>query len=86
MIKQLSLRFHVERLNLKKLNEVEDKESTTMRFQIGLHLWKIWTQSWKFIMFRKRIEGISKFPPKTVYVIANRRSISHGTTKDAQNY
>jgi hypothetical protein len=41
--KQRSHRFHIERFNLKKLNEVEGK----LRHQTGLQLWKIWTKRWK---------------------------------------
>jgi hypothetical protein len=45
--KQISHRFHMERL---KLNEVEDREQIVLRSQIGLQLWKIWTQRWKLIV------------------------------------
>jgi hypothetical protein len=57
--KQSSQRFHMERFNLKKLNEVEDKKSNIMlRSQIGLQLLKIWTQRWKLIVLGKRFERI----------------------------
>jgi hypothetical protein len=46
----------MERFNLKKLNEVEGKEK--FRSQINLELWKIWTQRWKLIFLRKRLERI----------------------------
>jgi hypothetical protein len=49
--KERSQSFHMERFNLKKLNEVEDKEQ-------GLQLWKIWTQRWKLIAPGKRLERI----------------------------
>jgi hypothetical protein len=52
--KQRSQRFDMESFNLKKLNEVEGKE----QFQIGLQLWKIWTQRWKLIVLMKRLERI----------------------------
>jgi hypothetical protein len=42
--KQRSQRFNTERFNLKKLNNVEGKEQIVLRSQIGLQLWKIWTQ------------------------------------------
>jgi hypothetical protein len=44
MNKQRSQRFNKERLNLKKLNNVEVKSNFVLRSQIGLQLWKIWTQ------------------------------------------
>jgi hypothetical protein len=40
--KQRSHRFHVEKFNLKKLNEVGGKErSIALMSEIGLQLWKI---------------------------------------------
>jgi hypothetical protein len=39
--KQRSHRFHMERFNLKKLNEVEVKEQFVLRSHISLELWKI---------------------------------------------
>jgi hypothetical protein len=42
---QKSHRCHMERFNLKKLNEVE-----IVRSQIDLQLWKIWTKRWKLIV------------------------------------
>jgi hypothetical protein len=51
--KQRSHRFHVERFNLKKLNEVEGKEQYH-----DLQLWKIWTQRWKLIVSGKLLERI----------------------------
>jgi hypothetical protein len=46
--KQRSHRFHMERFNLKNLNEVEvKKRSIALKSQIGLQLWKIWTLRWK---------------------------------------
>jgi hypothetical protein len=50
--KQRSQRFDMERFNLKKLNDVEGKG------QIGLQLWKIWTQKWKLVVPGKRLERI----------------------------
>jgi endonuclease/exonuclease/phosphatase family metal-dependent hydrolase len=41
--KQRSQRVYMERFNLKK----EGKEQFALRSQIGLQLWKIWTQRWK---------------------------------------
>jgi hypothetical protein len=43
---QGSHRFHIEKFNLKKLNEVEEKSNIVLRSQIGLQLWKIWMQRW----------------------------------------
>jgi hypothetical protein len=48
----------MERFNLKKLNETEGKENYCVKFQIGLQLWKIWTQRWKIIVPRKQLEKI----------------------------
>jgi hypothetical protein len=45
--KQSSQRFDMERFNLKKFNDVEGKSNFALRSQIGLQLWKIWTQRWK---------------------------------------
>jgi hypothetical protein len=42
--KQRSHRFHMERFNLKKLNEVEGKEQYRVEVSIGLQLCKIWMQ------------------------------------------
>jgi hypothetical protein len=36
--KQKSHRYHIERFNLKKLNEVEAKESVMLRSQISMQL------------------------------------------------
>jgi hypothetical protein len=47
---QRSYRFHIERFNLKKLQETEAKEQFVLRSQIGLQFWKIWTLSfWETI-------------------------------------
>jgi hypothetical protein len=51
--KQRSHRFHMERFNLKKLNEVAiaiARSNIVLRSQIGLQLWKIWTQRWTLIV------------------------------------
>jgi hypothetical protein len=40
--KQSSHTFHMERFNLKKLNN-----NFVLRSQIGLQPWKIWMQRWK---------------------------------------
>jgi hypothetical protein len=48
--KQRSHTFHMERFNLKKLNEMEDKERFMLRSQIGLQLWKILTLRWMLIV------------------------------------
>jgi hypothetical protein len=42
--KQSSHTFHMERFNLKKLNEIEDTEQFCVGVSIDLQLWKIWTQ------------------------------------------
>jgi hypothetical protein len=47
-----------ERFNLKKLNDAEGKEHFPLRSQLGLQLWKIWTQRWKLIVLGKRLERI----------------------------
>jgi hypothetical protein len=56
--KQRSQRFHMERFNFKKLNEIEVKSNIMLRSQIGLQLWKIWTQRWKLIVLGKRFERL----------------------------
>jgi hypothetical protein len=56
--KQRSQGFHMERYNLKKLNEVEGKEQFVLRSQIGLQRWRIWKQRWKLIVPGKRLERI----------------------------
>jgi hypothetical protein len=48
----------MERFNLKKLNNGESKEQFRVRSEIGLQLWKIWTQRWKLIVPGKRLERI----------------------------
>jgi hypothetical protein len=45
-------------VNKQKLNEVKGKEQYVLRSQIGLRLWKIWTQRWKLILLGKRLERI----------------------------
>jgi hypothetical protein len=56
--KQRSHRFHAERLNLEKLNEVEAMRSIILRSQIGLQLWKIWTLRLKLKAPGKILERI----------------------------
>jgi hypothetical protein len=56
--KQRTQRFDMERFNLKKLNDVEGKDNFVLSSQIGLQLWKIWTQRWKLIVPWKRLERI----------------------------
>jgi hypothetical protein len=56
--KQRSHRFHMERFNLKKLNKLGGKEQYVLRSQIGLQLWKIWTQMWKLILVGKQLQRI----------------------------
>jgi hypothetical protein len=51
--KQRSHRFHMERFNLKKLNEVEGKEKYHTEVSHRLQLWKIWTQKWNLIVLGK---------------------------------
>jgi hypothetical protein len=56
--KQRSHRFHMERFNLKELNDVEGKEKFRIEISIDLQLWKIWTQRLKLIVPGKRLERI----------------------------
>jgi hypothetical protein len=51
--KQISHSFHMERFNLKKLNEVEDKEQYHVVVSNRFAVWKIWTQRWKLIVSGK---------------------------------
>jgi hypothetical protein len=68
--KQKSNIFHKARFNLKQINKVEGKDNTMLRSQIGLQLWKTWTQKWKLIVqlivLGKRLERIQNFQPKRV--------------------
>jgi hypothetical protein len=55
--KQRSHRFHIERFNLKKLNEVEGKEQYWVHVsKKGLQLWKSWLRGWKLIVPVKLLE------------------------------
>jgi hypothetical protein len=45
---------------------VEEKSNFVLRSQIGLQLWKIWTQRWKLIKLGKLLERISKLQPKNL--------------------
>jgi hypothetical protein len=55
--KQEQHKFHMQRFNLKNLNEVEGTEKYPLEVQIRLQLWKIWAVSWKLIVLGKRLEG-----------------------------
>jgi hypothetical protein len=76
----------MERFNIKKLNDVEGKEQHRVeisnRFAALEHL----DVEADINKLGKLLDRISKFQPKRVLVIMNSRSISHGSTKDAQNY
>jgi hypothetical protein len=54
-------RFHMERFDLKKLNEAGLKRSIALKSIIGLELWKIQTLKWESIVLGKRLEKISKY-------------------------
>jgi hypothetical protein len=54
--KQRSHRLHMEMFNLKKLNEVENKEKFRIESQMGLQLRKSWALRWKLIVLGKRLE------------------------------
>jgi hypothetical protein len=56
--KQISHTFHMERLNLKKLNEIEGREQFIVEVSNSLQLWKILMQRWKLIVPGKRLERI----------------------------
>jgi hypothetical protein len=64
--KQRSQRFIMERFRLNNLNEVEGKEKYHAEVSKRLHLWKVWTMKWKFIVIGKRLDSISKFQPNRV--------------------
>jgi hypothetical protein len=51
--KQRSHRFHMQRFNLKKLNEVEGKEQYCVEVSNRFAAWMIWTQRWKLIVLGK---------------------------------
>jgi Fe-S cluster biosynthesis and repair protein YggX len=42
-----------------------------LRSQIGLQFWKIWMARWKLIVAEKRLEHMSNFELKRVYVTLN---------------
>jgi hypothetical protein len=48
--KQRSHKFHVERFNLKKLNEIDGKENFVLRSKICLQIWML---KWKLIILGK---------------------------------
>jgi hypothetical protein len=50
---QRSYRLHMERFNLKKLNEVMGKEKYRVDVSIGLQLWKIQMLRWILIVLGK---------------------------------
>jgi hypothetical protein len=56
--KQRSHRFHTERFNLKKLNEVRVKRSIMLRYEIGLQLFKIRMLKWIVIVFGELLDRI----------------------------
>jgi hypothetical protein len=59
--KQRSHRFHMERFNLKKFNQVQGKSNFVLRPQIGLQLSKIWMQRWKLIVLGKLLQRVNNF-------------------------
>jgi hypothetical protein len=61
--KQRSPRLHMERLKLKKLNEVEGKDKYYVEVSNKCTVWMQW---WKLIVFGKRYEILSNFQPKGV--------------------
>jgi hypothetical protein len=52
--KQRFHQLHMEKFNLRKLNNVEGKE----QFHVEVQRWKIWAQRWKLIVPGKRLEGL----------------------------
>jgi hypothetical protein len=52
--KQRSHMFHMERFNLKKLNQVHGEE----KFHVEVSNRKIWTQRWNLIVLGKGLERI----------------------------
>jgi hypothetical protein len=50
-----SHKFHMERFNLKKLNELQGKRSVVLRSQIGLQHWKVLPLRLKLILSGKRL-------------------------------
>jgi hypothetical protein len=64
--KKISHRFHMERFNLKKLNEVDRKEKFRVCSFAVMQLWNILTLRWKLRVLGKRLERMSKFKPKRV--------------------
>jgi hypothetical protein len=70
------------KFNIKELNQVEGKEQCRVEISTleNLDTEVILIEPWKLL------ERISKFQPKRVKVIVSRRSISHGSMMEAQNY
>jgi hypothetical protein len=56
--KQTMHRVHTEKFNLKKLNEVEDKEQYRVEISNSFELWKTWTLRWMLIGLGKPFERI----------------------------
>jgi hypothetical protein len=69
--KQRWHRFHMEKMNLKKLNVVTGNEKYHVGVSIGLELWKIWMLRWILIVLGKLSERILNFQPNTLWVIMN---------------
>lgn len=69
--KETMLRFHIERFSFKKLNEIEDKDHYHVEVSKRFQLWKFWMLRWVLLVLGKLLDEISKFQPKTVYVIMN---------------
>jgi cellulose biosynthesis protein BcsQ len=64
--KQRTQRFHMERFNLKIVNEVEGKEKNCTEVS-SLQLRKIWTLRRELIVLGKRLERISKLLLLSLY-------------------
>jgi hypothetical protein len=59
--KRTTERVHMERFNLKKLNDVKGKESIVLKSQIGSNLWKTKMMRWILIeLWKLYRETISK--------------------------
>jgi hypothetical protein len=64
--KQRSHRFHVERFNLKELNEAEGKKQYCIEVSDRFRALEDLNTRWKLIVPGKLLQRISKFQPKRV--------------------
>jgi hypothetical protein len=84
--KQISRRFHMERFNLKKLNEVEGKEQYRVEVSNRFAALEDLDTEVEINSAWETIRENIKISAKESLDYYELRNISHGLTKDAQNY